>query len=152
VRDRLADASFGTDLIVGFPGEDDQAFQETLRVIEEVRYANLHVFRFSPRTGTVAAGLPGRVPEAVQKDRAARIEATWAPIRRSILDEKIGKTEDVLVEGRRNGWFRGYTSDYLFASFKSCEELATGAVCSVRITAATPEGLEGVTKDRTDSD
>jgi threonylcarbamoyladenosine tRNA methylthiotransferase MtaB len=151
VRQRIPGASFGTDIIVGFPGEEDQDFLETLRTIDVARFSNLHVFRYSPRPGTPAAEFAGRVPEAVQRERASRVASVWAPIRRRTLDERIGKTEDVLVEERRDGRFRGYTSDYLFVSFISCVEQATGTLCPVRITGATVEGLKGVTEDRSGS-
>jgi threonylcarbamoyladenosine tRNA methylthiotransferase MtaB len=144
IRDRLPDATLGSDVIVGFPGEDEAAFAATCRMVEDVGFSNLHVFRFSPRPGTQAADLGGGVLESTKRDRALRLAAVWRPLRQRLLDAHVGKTEDVLTETQREGRFRGHTAGYLEAAFTSEEPVSVGVLCRVRITRATEDGLEGV--------
>jgi threonylcarbamoyladenosine tRNA methylthiotransferase MtaB len=150
IRAVLPGVTFGSDIIVGFPGEDEAAFRKTLAAIERAEFSNLHVFRYSPRPGTPAVNLSDQVSGEIQRERAARVDAVWAPIHRRLLDARVGKIEDVLIEERRAGRFRGYTAGYHFVSFTSPREQAIGALRPVRITAVADGGLEGVTEDRPD--
>ena len=75
VRDALGEVAFTTDVIVGFPGETDAEFEETLSACETAGYVKVHVFPFSARRGTPAATMPGQVPAAVKKERVARLGA-----------------------------------------------------------------------------
>jgi len=148
VRDRLPNATFGADVIVGFPGEDEDAFGASCAVVERIGFSNLHVFRYSPRAGTVAADLPAPVPERVKRARAERIDAVWRPIRRLLLDKRIGTTQDVLVEEHRDGRWCGYTQDYIYVSFGSATPIPLGAERSVRIAGVTEDYLEGGSANR----
>jgi len=150
-RERLPDATFGADAMVGFPGEDEAAFRRTCELVERVGFANLHVFRYSPRTGTEAVRLPGVVPERAKRARAERLDASWRRALRRLLDNRIGSTQDVLVEECRNGQWLGYTRDYIHASFESATPISLGVERPVRITGAGEGRLEGVSDDRDDS-
>ncbi|MCX6094584.1 MAG: MiaB/RimO family radical SAM methylthiotransferase [Candidatus Bipolaricaulota bacterium] len=152
VREALPQATFGTDLIVGFPGETHDAFERTCRLAEDVRFSNLHVFRFSPRSGTPAASFTDAVPGPVQRARAKRILDVWHPVLGRMLDGRIRTVEDVLVEDRDGGRHHGYTSDYIRVAFDSAVPCPIGREASVRITKRSAEGLEGVSEDRDDSD
>ncbi|MEN6368104.1 MAG: tRNA (N(6)-L-threonylcarbamoyladenosine(37)-C(2))-methylthiotransferase MtaB [Thermotogota bacterium] len=152
VREALPQATFGTDLIVGFPGETEEAFERTCRLVEDIRFSNLHVFRFSPRPGTPAASLTDTVPSSVQRARAESILDVWHPVLGRMLDERIGTVEDVLVEDRDGGRYHGYTSDYIRVAFDSAALCPIGKESPVRITGTSAEGLEGVSEDRDDSD
>ncbi|MCX6100616.1 MAG: hypothetical protein NTV92_04220 [Candidatus Bipolaricaulota bacterium] len=144
IRNRLPHATLGADVIVGFPGEDEAAFAATCRMIEDIGFTNLHVFRFSPRPGTEAADLTGAVPESTKRDRALRLASVWRPLRQRLLDAHVGKTEDVLTETQREGRFHGHTAGYLEAAFTSEEPVSVGVLCRVRITSASEDGFEGV--------
>ncbi len=144
VRARIPHATFGTDVIVGFPGEDETAFANTCDVVEAVGFTNLHAFRFSPRSGTVAAGFPGAVPEDVKRLRADSLARQWRSGLRSHLDNRIGSTQHVLVEERRGDEWRGYTNDYLYVRFASDEEIPIGSIRPVRIVAVVEDHLKGV--------
>ncbi len=144
IRRRLPDATLGTDIIVGFPGEDDAAFAATCRMVEDVGFSNLHVFRFSPRPGTEAASLPGAVSESTKQDRALRLAAVWGPVRQRLLDARLGKIEDVLAETQREGRYYGHTATYIALAFTSAEAVRAGSLCRVRVTRAAEDGLEGV--------
>jgi len=143
VRERIPHATFGTDVIVGFPGEDETAFGETCRVIDDVGFVNLHAFRFSPRPGTVAADLRDGITERVARCRASAVARRWRDGLRRQLDNRLGSTHHVLVEERRGDEWRGYTSDYLHVHFASRQQIAIGSVRPVRIVAIAEDHLKG---------
>jgi tRNA-2-methylthio-N6-dimethylallyladenosine synthase len=99
LREAVPDLALGTDIIVGFPGETEVDFAETLAVVEEVRYDSAFTFVFSPRAGTEAATMPGQVPEEVKRERIERLIALVQRIAAERNAERIGRTEQVLVEG-----------------------------------------------------
>ena len=147
VRARIPHATFGTDVIVGFPGEDEAAFENTCSVVETIGFANLHAFRFSPRRGTIAADLPDADPESVKRHRADTLLRRWHAGLRERLDNRIGSTHHVLVEERRGDEWRGYTSDYLYVHLTSGEDIPVGSIRPVRIVAVAEDHLEGTTDD-----
>jgi threonylcarbamoyladenosine tRNA methylthiotransferase MtaB len=148
VRERLPEATFGADLMVGFPGEDENAFEATCACAERIAFVNAHVFRHSPRTGTAAEDLADPVPEPIKRRRADHLDALLRSIRRRLLDNRIGSTQDVLVEERRDGRWQGYTHDYIYVSFASAAAIPLGVERAVRITGAAEDHLKGVDDDR----
>jgi len=115
VRHVLGRAALTTDVIVGFPGETEEEFAATCRVVEAVGFAKLHVFRFSPRQGTPAAGLPDRVPGAVQQRRAAELIAIGRRLRTQYFEGLIGRPLQVLVESpaaEHPGYVLGTSGEY----------------------------------------
>ena len=98
--DRLA---LTTDVIVGFPGETAEQFDETCRIVERLRFSKVHVFRFSPRQGTEAATLPNRVPPKEQKRRAAILTVLADRLRSDFAASLIGNKEMVLLETETSG-------------------------------------------------
>jgi threonylcarbamoyladenosine tRNA methylthiotransferase MtaB len=103
----LEDFNLTADVIVGFPGEDDTAFERTLELVERAHLSRIHVFPYSPRPGTVTAG-EDSVPARVKKDRGARLRALSEELSRRHWQSRIGTTDRVLVD--RPG--RGYGDDY----------------------------------------
>jgi threonylcarbamoyladenosine tRNA methylthiotransferase MtaB len=109
-RDRLAplrDFNLTSDVIVGFPGETDEAFERTLELVRELELTKVHVFPYSPRPGTTTQG-DDPVPAAVKKERSARLRALSEELCRKRWEAKLGRVERVLVD--RPG--RGYADDY----------------------------------------
>ncbi len=145
VRRFLPEATFGADVIVGFPGEDEDAFRNTCTLIEEVGFANLHVFRYSPRVGTVAVGFDGQVPEPVKRDRVKKLEEIYRQVQGQVLSKFVGQEEEVLIEERKGGAWRGYTRGYIDTFVTG--DFTAGDEVRVKITAAFPGRLEGVRKD-----
>jgi threonylcarbamoyladenosine tRNA methylthiotransferase MtaB len=118
IRELLPDASIGTDLIAGFPGEDDAAFERTLRFVADSPITYAHVFPYSVRTGTTAAKLDGQVPAPVITERARRLRALMEEKRIAFARRFDGADAEVLVETTRDpqtGTLRGYTRNYLRA-------------------------------------
>jgi tRNA-2-methylthio-N6-dimethylallyladenosine synthase len=99
LRDAIPDLALGTDVIVGFPGETEADFEETLAVVEEVRYDSAFTFIYSPRRGTDAAAMPDQVPEPVKHERLERLVEVVQRIAAEKNAERIGRVEQVLVEG-----------------------------------------------------
>ncbi len=104
-----------TDAIVGFPGETDEDFAATCRVVEQVGFSKLHVFRFSPRQGTPAADMPERVPGAVMQRRASELAELGQRLRQRYFESLAGRRLQVLVETPledRPGWLLGTSARY----------------------------------------
>jgi tRNA-2-methylthio-N6-dimethylallyladenosine synthase len=100
LRRAIPDLAFTTDLIVGFPGETDEDFEGTLRLLDEVRYDLVYSFKYSPRLGTPAARMLNQVPEEAKDERLARLnERAWKHAADRHLS-RVGLTEEVLVEGK----------------------------------------------------
>jgi tRNA-2-methylthio-N6-dimethylallyladenosine synthase len=105
VRDRIPDAAITTDLIVGFPGETDEDFEDTLRVVEQARFASAFTFQYSIRPGTPAATMPDQVPKAVVQERYDRLLALQESISWEANRALVGTEVEVLVatgEGRKD--------------------------------------------------
>ena len=118
MRELLPEAAIGTDLIAGFPGEDEAAFERTLAFVEESPFTYLHVFPYSVRSGTTAAKLEGRNPPATIVARARRLRALGERKRAAFARRFDGAEAEVLVETTRDpasGHLRGYTRNYLRA-------------------------------------
>jgi threonylcarbamoyladenosine tRNA methylthiotransferase MtaB len=108
------DCALTTDVIAGFPGETDEEHRETISFIEEVGFARIHVFPFSPRSGTEAAKMSGQVPESVKKARTAELIALGGRLEQAFVQSLVGKTQRVLFEeAAEDGYAEGYTENYV---------------------------------------
>ena len=99
LRAAIPDLALGTDIIVGFPGETEDDFAQTLAAVEEVRFDSAFTFIFSPRSGTEAAELPDQLPYEVKRERLERLVEVVQRIAAERNAERIGGSEEVLVEG-----------------------------------------------------
>jgi threonylcarbamoyladenosine tRNA methylthiotransferase MtaB len=146
IREALPDAAVTTDVITGFPGETEAEFLETYEFCEETGFARIHVFPYSPRPGTAAADMPGRVADAVKRERSRRMlalaEAGAAAFRRRFLS----RTLDVLCEGRAGGYWSGLTGNYIKVYIKSREDL-TNELRAVRLAELYRDGVRGEIAD-----
>jgi threonylcarbamoyladenosine tRNA methylthiotransferase MtaB len=116
VHARIPDAAIGVDVLVGFPGESDAAFENTFELIDSLPVSYLHVFPFSPRKSTPAYSMPEKVKDPLIKARAARMRALGEMKRQRFYDTLSGRTVEVLVEGAVDaaiGLYRGRTSNYV---------------------------------------
>jgi tRNA-2-methylthio-N6-dimethylallyladenosine synthase len=144
MRAAVPDLALTTDIIVGFPGETEDDFRETLEVVEEVRYDGAFTFVFSPRRGTEAATMPDQVPDEVKHERIKRLIDVVQRIARERNEERVGRVEEVLVEGPSRtdpGILRGRTRRNTTVNFAGAA--AAGELVPVRIEGATSTTLRG---------
>ena len=142
IRDAVPGVAVTTDIIVGFPGETEEDFRETLRVVEEARFDSAYTFQYSPRAGTEAAGYEEQVPKEVVQERFDRLLELQQPISLELNRELEGSMVEVLVEGAgRKGGVQGRTRTNKVVNFAGT--IAPGTFAEVRITAAHPHHLTG---------
>ena len=112
---REYDPDFGitTDIIVGFPGETEEDFKDTLDIVREAFFGKTHVFRYSPRRGTAGARLKDVVPEEIKKERSAALEELAEEVARDFRLSVAGKEQTVLIEEWTDGYSTGYTGNYI---------------------------------------
>jgi tRNA-2-methylthio-N6-dimethylallyladenosine synthase len=142
LRARMPEIGICTDIIVGFPGETVEQFENTLRVMEQVRWDVVHVAMFSPREGTVAATWPDDVPKAEKKRRLHAVEELQAQIATEINARLAGRTLEVLVEGQSKGRWYGRTRTNKLVFFDHAADLS-GQLVDVRIQQTSPWALQG---------
>jgi threonylcarbamoyladenosine tRNA methylthiotransferase MtaB len=143
VHQEIPHAAIGTDLIVGFPGEGEKQFQNTLSFISEIPLSYLHIFPFSPRPGTPAAGFPDQVPEKIKKERIQRVRSMDRIKREEFIQQCLGKNFSALVlqPSKEKGWSKALTENYLTVSipgrFKKNDRIR------VRLNSIDSTGLRG---------
>ena len=144
IRDRAPDCSISTDIIVGFPGETDEDFEETMSVVDEVRFDSAFTFAFSPRRGTEAATLGEQVPHDVKGPRMERLVETVQTHATERAQRFVGRTLEVLVEGPSRtdpARLRGRTRHNKTVHFAGVAE--PGELAQVEIASATSTTLAG---------
>jgi tRNA-2-methylthio-N6-dimethylallyladenosine synthase len=140
IREAIAGIAMSTDVIVGFPAETEDDFQQTLRVVEEVRFDSAYTFQYSPRAGTRAAGFDEQVPKEVVQERFDRLVALQERISLERNRALVGQTVEVLVEGQgRKGGTQGRTRTNKVVHFEGRAE--PGEFVDVVVTAAHPHHL-----------
>ena len=117
------DAGLTTDVIVGFPGESEEDFEESMNFVEEMGFSRLHVFPYSMRKNTPAARRKDQIPGPVKKERAARMIALGDKLALDFVKERIGKTYPVLFEEKKDDKNYGYTPNYIYVAVEGKEDL-----------------------------
>lgn len=145
VREAIPDVAITTDIMVGFPGEDDDEFEQSHRFCQQAGFASIHVFPFSPRPGTLAAGMPGQVRDQVKKERARKMLELAQNCRRKFEEQFLGQTMAVLWEkevdvGR--GVYSGLTDNYIRVFMRRDSSLAN-QVERVKLTGFYGQGMWG---------
>jgi len=142
-RSRLDRPAVTGDVIVGFPGETEEEFESTLRVCREAAFSRTHVFAFSPRPGTPAAQMPGRVPSEVVKQRCARLKELARKLAEQWARSFVGRTVRVLFEEQQpDGALAGYTDRYVRLAARG-DEARVGELHPVRCERAADTSLQG---------
>jgi tRNA-2-methylthio-N6-dimethylallyladenosine synthase len=145
LRERVPNIAITTDIIVGFPGETDEQFENTLRVVERVRFDGAFMFAYSPRPGTPAAQMENQVPRAVKQERLQRLIALQNRITCEINSAQVGRVFEVLVEGpsqKDPTKLAGFTRENKMMHFVGARELA-GQIVRVRADEAHLWGFYG---------
>lgn len=142
IRIAAPDSALNTDIIVGFPGETEAQFENTMRLIREVRFDMVHVAAYSPRPGTAAARWPDDVPPDEKERRRALVEEAQTEISAEINARLLGQEVEILVDGRQRGRWRGRTRGNKLVFFES-QDSWLGPLARVRVTWAGPWSMIG---------
>jgi len=144
VRIVRPDIAFSGDFIVGFPGESDADFEDTLRLVREVGHAQAYSFKYSPRPGTPAADMSDQIPMEIMDERLQRLQAQIVADQTAFNDRTVGRTTDILLE--RPGKFAGQLigkSPWLQSVHVLAPDLSIGDIVTVNITDSGPLSLKG---------
>ncbi|MFC1989273.1 tRNA (N6-isopentenyl adenosine(37)-C2)-methylthiotransferase MiaB [Chloroflexota bacterium] len=143
IRSKIPGVAIITDVIVGFPSESEAQFQQTFSLLSELRFDTIHIAAYSPRPGTIAAReLKDNIPASEKKRRLNMIEQLQERIAGEINARLLGKTVEVLVEGRQSGKWQGRTRIGKLVFFSdNCEH--TGQLVNIRIEKTSPWSLQG---------
>ncbi|WP_297198867.1 tRNA (N(6)-L-threonylcarbamoyladenosine(37)-C(2))-methylthiotransferase MtaB [uncultured Flavonifractor sp.] len=141
LREHFDRPGITTDLIVGFPGETEEEFAQTLDFVKKCAFSAMHIFPYSRRTGTPAAAMPDQVPNAVKEERAHRAGEVARQLHRTWLESWVGQTLPVLFEEEKDGLWRGHTPNYteVFAPGEGYHNV----VKDVEIVEVFQDGLKG---------
>ena len=141
-----------TDIIVGFPGEAEEDFEETLDVVRRVGFGKVHVFRYSPRKGTPGESMPDAVPGKTKNRRAEELDRLASDISGKFMQDMAGTIRRVLIEEMQDGYLTGYTDNYVKVYIKADQAFSAaggptdmaGQLCDVSITGPFRDGVLAV--------
>ncbi len=142
IRERIPHSAINTDIIVGFPGETREQFENTLRLVQEMRFDVVHVAAYSVRPGTAASAWEDDVPTEEKERRRALIEEVQTQIAAEINATYLGQEVEVLVDGKQKGRWRGRTRTNKLVFFESSEDWL-GQLAKVRLTWTGPWSMLG---------
>ena len=149
LRKYFDDPAITTDVIAGFPGETDEEFEETLAFVKKVGFADMHIFKFSPRKNTKAAQMPGKVSEEVKNERSSKLIDTQIKMTGEYMKRHIGRTEKVLIEEQQvifgKKYMTGHTPDYIMTAV-SDTSLSPGDVADLKLTGILTEEIMSAEK------
>ncbi len=147
IKSAKRDISMTTDIIVGFPGETEDDFEQTMTMLEEVGYDAVYAFQYSQRPNTPAVGLPDTVPDEIKSARLQRLMDAQRERQRLSYQRHLGQVMDVMVEGynRQRGQVTGRSSQNKTVNFTTAQPIlpAVGSYLNVRITRTFPNSLVG---------
>ena len=122
LRNAFPEVMLTTDIIVGFPGETEEEFNNTYNYLKEIKFYKMHIFKYSQRKGTVAQKMPNQIDGNIKEERSNRLIELSNKNEKEYLKEYIGKEVEVLFEQNDNGYYKGHTSNYIVVNAKG-EEL-----------------------------
>lgn len=122
LRKFYPNANFTTDVIVGFPGETDEEFDQTYQFLKEIEFYKMHIFKYSPRKGTVAEKLTNQVDGNIKEERSKKLIELSNNMQNEKNSQYIGKTVKVLFEEYENGYYKGHTTNYMVVKVKEKEQ------------------------------
>ncbi|MEE1126356.1 MAG: tRNA (N(6)-L-threonylcarbamoyladenosine(37)-C(2))-methylthiotransferase MtaB [Acutalibacteraceae bacterium] len=143
LRKAFDNCAITTDIMVGFPGETDEEFNESLEFAKKVAFAKVHTFAYSRRPGTVADRAENQVAESVKNIRSKQMIDLTTKTQEEFLQSQIGKTEPVLFEREKNGYYEGHTMNYTQVIVK-CDMDISNQILNVKITEADKNRCVGV--------
>ena len=132
IRNIFTDAAITTDIMVGFAGETDEEFNKSINFAKKIKFARAHIFAYSRRSGTIAAGLKNQVSNSVKQTRAHIMAEVTKQTETNFLNSQIGNTYPVLFETQEKSVAEGYTPNYTRVIVKT-EKILTGQICNILI-------------------
>ncbi len=148
IRNNFENSSITTDVMVGFPGETEEEFKESLDFVTDIAFAKVHVFPYSRRSGTVADKMPMQLEKSVKESRASIMTAATEENRKQFLLSQIGRECDVLFERLdKNGLYEGYTRNYTLVSVDAKGKDLQGMCLKVKILSVSDDRCIGELSD-----
>ncbi len=148
LREAYSDVAITTDIMVGFPGEDEEEFSKTLEFSRKIKFADAHIFQYSQRKGTPAAKRPDQISPFVKERRSKEIIELTSKTKEEFESTFLGMDMEVLFEQpsqKKKGWFEGKTNNYLTVIVKTDKDIS-GEIYKVHLNRVTPYGIEGEIK------
>ena len=133
--EEIPEISIGTDLIVGFPGETEKNFEETINFIQNQPFSKIHVFPFSAREGTLAAEMKNQIDSQTKKLRAKKVLEIAKSKEKNFAERLIGKAVEIIAETEENGFVDGLTKNYVRLKIPADKNIKLGEVVKVNVTA-----------------
>ena len=149
IKEMIPEVAITTDIMVGFPGESDEEFEQSYSFCQQAGFANIHVFPFSPRPETAAAGMPEQIKDKVKAERNQRMLGLSRSCRRSFCEQFLGQTMPVLWEQEtnpRSGIYSGLTSNYIRV-FAHSEKPLSNEITPVKLVEFHNQGIWGEVMD-----
>ena len=143
LRQKDRNFSISTDIIVGFPGESEDAFLNSMKIVKEVEFSKVHIFRYSRRPFTPAYFMEDTISEGTKKIRAQRLSEFARTIQKEYKERFISKNVEVLVEEEKNGYYFGFTPYYIRVKFRCNGRINPGDLVSVKAESADSDLLYG---------
>ena len=131
IRSKVKNSSVTTDIIVGFPGETEEDFEDTLNYCKKIGFSKIHVFPYSDRNGTVASRMPNHVPRSIVKERARRLIELSDSLEKEYFKKFINVEKEVLVEEYKNDYYHGFTENYIPVKLKN---VTSNEIIKVKLT------------------
>jgi threonylcarbamoyladenosine tRNA methylthiotransferase MtaB len=147
IKSAIPDVGLSTDVMVGFPGETEQDFADTCDLVKRVQFSRLHVFRYSPRSGTPAAKFPNRVQDSVASGRSQEMRMLGDRLAQEFRSCMLGREEAVLIEDTREGkdkLLAGFTSNYVRVLVSDAPDELTGRIVRVKLVGMENEYMIGL--------
>jgi len=123
LRETYNDVILTTDIIVGFPGETEEEFNQTYEFLKRIKFYKMHIFKYSPRRGTKAEVMENQVQGEVKEYRSKKLLELSDINEKEYLKSYIGKEVEVLFEEKEGEYYKGHTSNYIMVKYKTPEEL-----------------------------
>lgn len=144
LRKNFPNASLTTDIIVGFPGETQEEFQETYEFLKKVKFYKMHIFKYSPRKGTKAATMPNQIEGKMKEERSKKLIELSNQNQEKQNSTYIGKEVEVLFEEQEGEYIKGHTSNYKMIYVKSSDRILENTIKKVKIIKSKGESLVGI--------
>jgi len=145
LRENFKDTILTADIIVGFPGETEEEFEETYKVLKEIKLYKIHVFPYSKREGTKAAELKEQVLPEIKEQRSKKIIELSDKIKEEYNKKMLGTKIKVLVEENVDGFYKGHTSNYIYVAIEESKKDIRNEIVEVTIEKVEGEILIGKT-------